>query len=290
LLKLSHFQTIDDQQHIMPNYGHYDDEDELVTWPEIYRSAKSGSGMIYGKPRKSIQRQQDSIFTSASGSALPVPKIPVGEQDTSIPISEQPDPSLNSESPRGWDWRRNQKGQIIWGSAVPLDVNKAKQTTILEDRDPMTGQIRLFPVFSAHKVDDPIRLDSEMRSALLEKLTKNINTLNPSACLEAQSTRNYTDKAKVDTAFLHQALNSLSGPDLLNLGGMRFRQALPDLNCETGHHYSACRETEFKGWRSHHALRVPERLKRVFEHVTAANKKIDEWDDDYVLEENEEME
>jgi hypothetical protein len=268
------------------------DGKEYVGWDIIHESGNSGSGQTYHAPLELPHSQQEDIFTSASGPASLSPNDSSCENNTSIPISEQLDPSLNPESPRGWEWK-TKNGEILWYSAMPPDAVTAKQTTILVDRDPITGRIRLTPVFPAYLVNDSIRLDCEKRSNLIDTLTKNINTLNPAACQEVESTRQSGGQPRMGSAFLHQALNSLSDPCQMNLGGMRFRQALPGLDSNLGHHHSHYRETEATGstrWSPHQALRDSNTVQRVFKHVKAANEKIEGLDCSDASGETEEME
>jgi hypothetical protein len=250
-----------------------------VAWAEIYRSANSSLGQTYCAPPEPPDSKQDKISTSTSDSPSLLPNTSSGEQDTSRTIFKQPDPSLISESPIGWDWRKDQEGEIMWYSAVPMDANAAKQSTILVDQE---DGISLIPVFSAYNEHDPIRLDPNERSILIKKLTKAINILNPSACQDFRSTQDHPRiKASGDRAFLRQALNSLSGKSLMNLGGMRFRQAPPTFDeTKCGDHFTDYRDIESKETATLQSLNKVPTAQQLFDYVTTANKKIEVEDSD----------
>jgi hypothetical protein len=115
-----------------------------------------------------------------------------------------PDVSMSSrtKSKSTWRWACNDKGERKWCSAVPSDINTNTTTTILVIQEYDNGSLELIPCFADHTGQDTTCHDPKKRSDLLAELTKDITTLNPSACLAFPSRTKRYGSIEAQTCWL----------------------------------------------------------------------------------------
>jgi hypothetical protein len=209
---------------------------------------------------------QSSTYTLESGDPDP--------DRASTEPSVAPDVSMSSrtKSKSTWRWACNDKGERKWCSAVPSDINTYTTTTILVLQKYDNGSLELIPCFPDHTGQDTTCHDPKKRSDLFAELTKNITTLNPSACLTFSSKVKERGTMLAQTCWPYRALQSLT--NRFGLTDIRFRRVCHEIDIDNigkGEHYQKLGTIIHK---ANNQSLDPREGGRLYEHVKIENAKI----------------
>lgn len=180
-------------------------------------------------------RLKDMVPISPT-SNRPTCSVSHGQQSAPDQASDDTKATMHLPIVPGASWACNKSGRIWCATRRPQGASGTNDTVVVY-RETANGNMLFAPIFHAKSKDQSICRDDHRRRGVIERMTEDIITLNPSAYRRFQSEQLGAESepgAEIDLLTV-QDLNTLATH--LKMTGIRFRQLPKGDGMTTGKYY-----------------------------------------------------